>query len=149
MDIGGLGSFVLELSKTVLDAKKNYQKKHDQKAYIEVLEMSFDELKIKYQELEQENLKLQKIIDKENEFHINKNHYKILQQFNIQNYSCDNSKMHELISTDKHLELALYELYDQHLIYHLEDECDYYILEYMRAKALRLMVDFENKENAQ
>lgn len=111
MDIGGIGSFVLELSKTVFEAKKAFQKKHDTDAYIQVLEDSFEELKIKYQELEQENIKLQE------KFKPTAYHYEIIKIFN-DNWICNYYRMQEFVKKDMFLHYALYQLIDEHVISH-------------------------------
>lgn len=141
MDIGGIGSFILDLSKTVLEARKEYKKKHDKDSYIDILEDSFEELKIEYQKLENENHKLQNIINEYKEIKYNINHHEIIKQFT--NYECEYDKMYNFVKDNLDYQKALYELIDQDIIYHYNDNDDYLILEHQRVKAINILQLFD------
>lgn len=142
MDLGGIGSLVLDLSKTVFEAKKAFQKKHDTDTYIKVLEDSFEELKIKCQELEQENIKLR------NKFKPNKYHYDILRLFN-DNWICNCHSMQEYVKNNLLFEQALYQLIDEDIITHqyfINSNDIYEIEEENRSKAIEIILKFNKNE---
>lgn len=141
MDLGGIGSFILDLSKTVFEAKKAFQKKHDTDTYIKVLEDSFEELKIKCQELEQENIKLKQ------KFEPTYYHYKVIEMFD-DDWMCDYYKMQEFVKGNRLNEHALYQLIDENIIAHYtyDGDEDYEILEENRSKAIDILLKFNENE---